>query len=79
MGFSSYFRMMYSNDDGWLLKLLKFNIGVEIGQLFVLAIIIGIGHVVIRVLKVKGLYWSYALSMLSLLIAIRLIFDNLNQ
>jgi hypothetical protein len=79
MGFSSYFRMMYSNDDGWLLKLLKFNIGVEIGQLFILAIIIGIGYVVNKVLKVKGLYWSYALSVLSLLVAIRLIFDNLNQ
>jgi len=79
MGFSSYFRMMYSSDDGWLFKLLKFNIGVEIGQLFILAIIIGIGYIVTRVLKVKGIYWSYALSVLSLLVAIRLIFDNLNQ
>ncbi len=79
MGFSSYFRMMYSNDEGWLWKLLKFNIGVEIGQLFILAVIIGIGYVVTRVLKVKAMYWSYALSGLSLIVAIRLIFDNLNQ
>lgn len=79
MGFSSYFKMMYSNDEGWLFKLLKFNIGVEIGQLLVLAIITGIGYIVTRVLKVKGIYWSYALSGLALLVAIRLIFDNLFQ
>jgi hypothetical protein len=79
MGFSSYFRMMYSEDDGWLLKLLKFNIGVEVGQLIILSVILLIGFIVTDLLKVKRLYWMYFLSGISFLVSIRLIFDNLNQ
>lgn len=79
MGFSSYFRMMYSEDHGWLLKLLKFNIGVEFGQLLILLVILIIGYCVTTLFKVKQLYWQYAVSGLSLLVAILLIIDNLNQ
>jgi hypothetical protein len=79
MGFSTYFRMMYSESEDWLFRLLKFNIGVEIGQLLILAIILLIGFIVTGLLKVKQVYWTYALSGISFLVAIRLIFDNLNQ
>lgn len=79
MGFSTYFRMMFSSDGNWLVKLFKFNLGVEIGQIAILSVILLFGFIVTKLFKVKHLYWMYALSGVSLLVAIRLIFDNLNQ
>lgn len=79
MGFSTYFRMMFSSDSGWLIKLFKFNLGVEIGQILILSFILLLGYIVTGLFKVKQLYWMYALSGISFLVAIRLIFDNLNQ
>ena len=79
MGFSTYFRMMFSSDGDWLLKLFKFNVGVEIGQIVILSVFLLLGYIVTGLFKVKQLYWMYTLSGISLLVAIRLIFDNLNQ
>jgi hypothetical protein len=54
MGFSSYFRMMYS-DDSLAGRLLAFNIGVECGQLLVLLVLLIVNTAAVEVLKIKTL------------------------
>ena len=38
LGFSSFFRMMREEGEGIMMPLLRFNLGVEVGQLLILAV-----------------------------------------
>ena len=38
LGFSSFFRMMREEGEGIVMPLLRFNLGVEVGQLLILAV-----------------------------------------
>ena len=42
LGFSSFFRMMQDEGDGIVLPLLRFNVGVELGQLLILAVCLAV-------------------------------------
>jgi hypothetical protein len=42
MGFSSFFRMISGESDGFITQLLLFNLGVEVGQLLILTAILSL-------------------------------------
>lgn len=42
LGFSSFFRMMREEGEGIVLPLLRFNVGVEIGQVLILSVLLAL-------------------------------------
>lgn len=62
MGFANAIRIMLAKDQtiGW--GLFGFNVGLEAGQIFVVAIILAIGILFLNALKVKRRDWVFFLS-----------------
>lgn len=52
LGFSTYLRSLLGDEESLVLPLLAFNVGLEVGQLLILAIVVGIGALLVpRVLS----------------------------
>jgi hypothetical protein len=62
MGFANAIRIMLAKDQSIASGLLGFNVGLEAGQIFVVAIILVIGLLFLNVLKVKRRDWIFFLS-----------------
>ncbi len=71
IGFSSYFRMI-SSDQGIIKKLLSFNIGVEIGQIIIIMLILILGYFVTTQAKLSHKIWTWILSVICILFALYL-------
>ena len=71
MGFSNYLRSLLG--DELLMPLFAFNIGIEFGQLLVVALIFLVQFAFIKTISVKHLWWNMAVSLttggISLLLA----------
>ncbi len=76
MGFSSYFRMMYEENSNWIAQLFYFNCGVEVGQLFILGILLFLSWIVLLFSQLKSRSWCLGLSVLAALISGYLILDK---
>ena len=76
MGFSNYFRALLMGDDSILVPLLGFNLGIEIGQLMVVAIIVGIGFLFINILRVQHRDWNVFISGAAAGVAVLLMSEN---
>lgn len=74
MGFSSYFKMMVSHgNESFISKLFSFNVGVEIGQLIILAAILILGVIFQKIIKLSSKNWSTFLSLFCLIVSSYLI------
>ena len=64
MGFSNFLRatIMPGEEDTFLTQLFAFNIGVELGQLMIVAFILGGAFLALNVLKVKQREWNLFVS-----------------
>jgi hypothetical protein len=62
MGFSNYLRSLLGKSSDIITQLLAFNVGLEIGQLIIVALLLTIAFVVVEVAKVKHQLWSVWLS-----------------
>ncbi len=62
LGFSNYLQMLLGSEANILLPLLSFNIGLELGQLLIVALILGAMFIAERVLKMKQTEWVLFLS-----------------
>lgn len=65
MGFSTYFRHLSIGDESFLSNLFAFNLGIEVGQLMIVAVILGVGYVVMDLLKMKQIRWVHFVSGMS--------------
>ena len=77
MGFSNYFRALLMGDSSIVKPLLGFNLGIELGQLLVVAIIVGIACLFLNVLKVKHRDWNVFVSGASAGMALLLMVDTM--
>ena len=73
MGFSSYFKATADADENFLWMLFSFNVGLEIGQLMIVAILLGIAFLAMDVLKIKQRIWNIGVSSVVGLMAIWLL------
>ena len=73
MGFSNYLKSVLDADESLVWLLFAFNVGLEGGQLMIVAIILVIAFVVMDILKVKQRTWNIAVSGVVGLMAIGLI------
>jgi hypothetical protein len=62
MGFSNYLKGLLGNSSSILAELFAFNIGLEFGQLLIVAATLLLSLVLLNVLKVKKWDWNFFLS-----------------
>jgi len=62
MGFSNYFRALLMGDSSVVVPLLGFNIGIELGQLLVVAVIVGASFIALNIVTVKHRDWNVFVS-----------------
>lgn len=64
MGFSNFLRstLLPGEEDALVTQLFAFNIGVELGQLLIVAIILGIAYLALNIFKVKQREWNLFVS-----------------
>jgi len=76
MGFANAIRIMLAKDQqlGW--GLFGFNVGLEAGQIFVVAIILIIGIVFLNFLRVKRRDWIFFLSSGVFALALKMAFER---
>lgn len=76
MGFANTIRFMLSKDESIALPLLSFNIGLEAGQIAVVAIILLIGYLAVTLLKLPRNWWVISLSVICLLVSSNMALDR---
>ncbi|WP_162055086.1 HupE/UreJ family protein [Pontibacter pamirensis] len=62
MGFSNFLRAMLGRSGSIWQQLLAFNIGIELGQLLIVAILLILGAIVMNIFKAKKRDWIMVLS-----------------
>lgn len=62
LGFSNYLRGMLSNEESLILPLLSFNIGIELGQIIIVALIVGLTILAVDILGTKRREWNLIFS-----------------
>jgi len=75
MGFSNYLRSLLGKEQSVWQPLLAFNIGLELGQLIIVAIVLTISSILLDVFMVKKHDWKLILSGIVLGITLTLIRD----
>lgn len=76
MGFSSYLRSLLGREADIVQPLLAFNIGLELGQLLIVGLTLGLAFVVLTVLRGNRLRWVLAVSGIVAGMAVSLILGN---
>ena len=77
MGFSNYLKSVLDADESLVWLLFAFNVGLELGQLMIVAIILVIAYFAMDILKVKQRTWNVVVSSTVGFMAIWLIMELL--
>jgi len=77
MGFSNFLSALLGGSDELLVPLFAFNIGLELGQVFIVLVILTISYGLISGLRVIDREWNLILSGASAGIALVMIFERL--
>ena len=72
LGFANTIRFMLAKDQHIALPLVSFNIGLEAGQIVVVAFILSISFLLVNKLKLNRKWWVWALSGIAMLIALNM-------
>lgn len=70
MGFANTLRFMLAQDQSIALPVISFNIGLEVGQLIIVAVILLAGHIAVTRFKLNRKWWVGILSAIAIIIAV---------
>ena len=73
LGFSNFFKSMFENFEEFVLPLLGFNIGLELGQIIVVLVTLLMGYLAVRLGMVQKM-WTNMISCIVMIWAIYLMF-----
>lgn len=73
MGFANTIRFMLTDSQSIGLPLWSFNLGLELAQLTVVAVILLVSHLLINVFKLNRTWWIWTLSATAILISLQMI------
>ena len=62
MGFSNYFRALLGGEESIVMPLFAFNLGLEIGQILIVVIIMGLSFLAMNVFHAKHREWNLFIS-----------------
>jgi hypothetical protein len=77
MGFSNYLNALLGEEESVVWPLLGFNLGVECGQIVVVAASMMLSYLFNDVLKLSNRYWTILISSLAIIVALYLLFQQL--
>ncbi len=70
MGFANTIRFMLAKNQGIAVPLISFNIGLEAGQVVVVAFILLISYMLVHKLKLNRKWWVWSLSAIAVLVGL---------
>ncbi len=76
LGFSSYFKMLLDDDESILKPLLEFALGIELVQILIVFLVLLLGFLVQKQLKIAKKYWVIGVSFLILLKIIPMLWER---
>jgi len=76
MGFSNYLRALLGQDESIIMQLLAFNVGLEVGQIIVVALFMIIGFIFVSIVGVNRRDWKMIISSAVAGIALILILET---
>jgi hypothetical protein len=62
LGFSNYLRSLLGTEQDLLLPLFSFNLGLELGQIMIVLIVLGVSFILVNVVGMKRREWNLLLS-----------------
>ena len=62
MDFSNYFKALLFDKSSFIIPLLGFNLGIELGQILVVLAIVSIAFVFVNILNIKHREWNLFIS-----------------
>ena len=77
MGFSNFFKSLLGQEADILLPLFAFNVGVEIGQICIVAIIMLINFIVLKGIQIKQSNWNKVVSIIAAILAAYMIIQRI--
>lgn len=77
MGFANSVRMMLASEQDISLPLFGFNVGLELGQIIVVAIALFIHYIFSEVLKLSNKIWIYIISVPIFLFALKMALERI--
>lgn len=77
MGFSNYFKALLGKEAEIIGPLFAFNVGVEIGQICIVAFIVMLNFLIVRLGKIAQRHWNIVVSIMAALLAIYMIIGKL--
>jgi hypothetical protein len=82
LGYANTIKFMLAKDQSMGWSLFSFNVGLEAGQILVVAIILVVSFIIVNKLKLQHIWWVRVLSIIALLVALdmairRLPFGNI--
>ena len=78
LGFSTFLRSLLGGEESIVEPLLAFNLGLEAGQLFIVAIVMLLGVIAVHLLKLTRREWVLVLCGGTMAVALTMIIDRLN-
>jgi hypothetical protein len=79
MGFANTIRFMLADDQNIFFPLLGFNVGLEVGQIVVVALILIVAQILVSVLKVNRREWVLFLSAAVFSLALKLTIERASE
>lgn len=81
MGFSNFFRalLLPGEESELLSQLFAFNVGVELGQLAIVAVILTISFVVFSVLNMRQRHWNWLVSGIAGVMALQMAIERVGD
>lgn len=76
MGFANTIRFMLAKNQRIAGPLLSFNIGLEVGQIVLVALILLLGFVFVNKLQLNRQWWVWGLSTLAIVIAVNMMAER---
>lgn len=77
LGFSAFLRSLLGAEESIVIPLLSFNVGLEVGQLLIVAAVLLLGTVAERVLRISRRTWVMGLSALIAVTGLGLLVERL--
>lgn len=75
LGFSNYFRAIMGRTQDIIKPLFAFNLGVEAGQIIIVACVTLLGFMLVNMAKIPKKYWTTTISMIAIGVSVWLLLN----
>ena len=77
MGFSNYFKALLGREAEIILPLFAFNVGVELGQIIIVAVIMAANYLIVGLAGLPQRYWKVLVSVIAAILSLYMIIEKI--